>query len=130
MAQYDTGYPSYHSGDNKQAYELSCKLLDMQDRLLVFDMNKQARMLLQLDKLGTEQALTWLSIGLMSVTDANAGAGNTEFWALREARIYIARMPLLVVQLENATRKKLRASNTHNNSISLPESKLEKSEEV
>jgi hypothetical protein len=130
MAQYNTGYPPYRLGDNKQAYELGCKLLDMQDRLLVFDKNKQVRMLLHLDKPGAEQALTWLSIGLMSVTDTNAGYGNTEFWALREARIYIARMQSLAVHLENAARKKLRVSNTRKKSTSFLEPTFEKSDEV
>lgn len=71
MAQFETGYPTFRPGDNQQAYNLGCQLLDLQDRLLVKHKNKRVRAMLQLDKPRPLTGLFWLSFKL---DDAIQGA--------------------------------------------------------
>jgi hypothetical protein len=66
MAQLETGYPIFRPGDNQQAYNLGCQLLNLQDRLLVKYKNKRVRAMLQLDKLRQLTGLFWLSFDLGS----------------------------------------------------------------
>lgn len=75
MAQFDTGYPSLRPGNNLPAYKLGCRLLDLQDRLLVKHQNKHVRAVLQLDLPRQMTELFWLSLELQ---DAIEGVMNQQ----------------------------------------------------
>jgi hypothetical protein len=77
MAQFETGYPPFRSGDNQQAYDLGCQLLDLQDRLLVKHKNKRVRAMLQLDMPRQETELFWVNFALREAVH-NTGALTQE----------------------------------------------------
>lgn len=70
MAQFEISYPSLRPGDNQHAYDLGCKLLDLQDRLLVKHKNKRVRAMLQLDVPRPITGLFWLSFDLQNVIES------------------------------------------------------------
>ncbi|MDF7812860.1 hypothetical protein [Hymenobacter sp. YC55] len=85
-----------------QAHALGCELLDMQDRLLVFQKNRKVRRLLQLDLLvraRQQTKLFWLSFALKRVVLGQSEPGETPQQVLREVKCWIRRMKKLANEI-------------------------------
>jgi hypothetical protein len=98
MAQFETGYPPFRPGDNQQAYDLGCKLLDLQDRLLVKHKNKRVRAMLQLDMPRPLTGLFWLSFELQDAVE-NVINQQKQSQVLRHVAWWNKRLEALATEL-------------------------------